>query len=138
MSPVHLRNHVIARNQPEDRQGIFMTRRSGCGHHIGLQNTEKDMDHALQLQQVLKDLFQWSMDKKRLKLPSHWKALGEGLQKICVKEMPLKANMVITKGCNPNRPFKLLEERAARIRENPGTIKAIEGKLNQTDHTLIP
>ncbi|MBW0477524.1 hypothetical protein O181_017239 [Austropuccinia psidii MF-1] len=46
--------------------------------------------------------------------------------------------MVITKGWNPNRQFKLLEERATRIRENKVTIQAIEEQLNQTKPTLIP
>ncbi|MBW0589597.1 hypothetical protein O181_129312 [Austropuccinia psidii MF-1] len=39
---------------------------------------------------------------------------------------------------NPNRQFKLLEERETRIRENKATIKAIEEQLNQTEPTLIP
>ncbi|MBW0499498.1 hypothetical protein O181_039213 [Austropuccinia psidii MF-1] len=37
------------------------------------------------------------------------------------------------KGLNPNRQFKLLEER-----ENQATIQAIEEKLNKTEPTLIP
>ncbi|MBW0460939.1 hypothetical protein O181_000654 [Austropuccinia psidii MF-1] len=36
------------------------------------------------------------------------------------------------------KEVKLLEERAARRRENQATIQAIEEKLNQTEHTLIP
>ncbi|MBW0530682.1 hypothetical protein O181_070397 [Austropuccinia psidii MF-1] len=32
----------------------------------------KDMDQVLQLHQLLKDLFHWSMDKKRFNLASHW------------------------------------------------------------------
>ncbi|MBW0496571.1 hypothetical protein O181_036286 [Austropuccinia psidii MF-1] len=32
MSPVHLRNLGIPRNQPEDREGLFRTRRTGRGH----------------------------------------------------------------------------------------------------------
>ncbi|MBW0515124.1 hypothetical protein O181_054839 [Austropuccinia psidii MF-1] len=46
--------------------------------------------------------------------------------------------MVITKGWNPRRHFKLLEERATRIRENKATIQAIKEQLNQTEPTLIP
>ncbi|MBW0462731.1 hypothetical protein O181_002446 [Austropuccinia psidii MF-1] len=45
--------------------------------------------------------------------------------------------MVITKGCNPNRKFKLLEERETRIRENQATIQSIEEQVNQTEPTLI-
>ncbi|MBW0465997.1 hypothetical protein O181_005712 [Austropuccinia psidii MF-1] len=46
--------------------------------------------------------------------------------------------MVITKGWNPTRRFRLLEERATRIRENQATIKVIEEQLNQTGTTMIP
>ncbi|MBW0468588.1 hypothetical protein O181_008303 [Austropuccinia psidii MF-1] len=64
----------------------------------------KDMDH-----QLLKDLFQWSMDKKRLNLESHWEELEESCQKIFLKEIKLKNLMEITKGWNPTRQFRLLE-----------------------------
>ncbi|MBW0566609.1 hypothetical protein O181_106324 [Austropuccinia psidii MF-1] len=46
--------------------------------------------------------------------------------------------MVITKGWNPTRKFRLLEERATSIRQNQATIQAIEEQLNQTGPTLIP
>ncbi|MBW0532614.1 hypothetical protein O181_072329 [Austropuccinia psidii MF-1] len=46
--------------------------------------------------------------------------------------------MVITKGWNPTRNFRLLEERVTRIRKNQATIQAIEEQLNQTAPTLIP
>ncbi|MBW0478066.1 hypothetical protein O181_017781 [Austropuccinia psidii MF-1] len=46
--------------------------------------------------------------------------------------------MVITKIWNPTTKFRLLEERATRIRENKATIQAIEEQLNQTGPTLIP
>ncbi|MBW0552024.1 hypothetical protein O181_091739 [Austropuccinia psidii MF-1] len=46
--------------------------------------------------------------------------------------------MVITKGLNHTRQFKLLEARATRIRENQATIQAIEEQLTQTGHTQIP
>ncbi|MBW0477265.1 hypothetical protein O181_016980 [Austropuccinia psidii MF-1] len=96
------------------------------------------MDQVLQLHQLLKDLFPWSMDNKRFNLPSHWEELGAIFQKIFLKEIPLKDLMVITKGWTPNRQFKLLEEREARIRENQAIIQAIEEQLNQTEPTLIP
>ncbi|MBW0583562.1 hypothetical protein O181_123277 [Austropuccinia psidii MF-1] len=143
MSPVHLSNLEIPRNQAEDRQGLFRTRipvTGHLGHSGGWQDTEdwKDMDQVLQLHQLLKDLFQWSMDNKRFNLPSHWEELGAICQKIFLKEIPLKDLMVITKGWNPNRQFKLLEEREARISENQAIIQAIEEQLNQTEPTLIP
>ncbi|MBW0476440.1 hypothetical protein O181_016155 [Austropuccinia psidii MF-1] len=46
--------------------------------------------------------------------------------------------MVITKGWNPTRQFRLLEVRANRIRENQATIQAIEEQLTQTGKTKIP
>ncbi|MBW0539921.1 hypothetical protein O181_079636 [Austropuccinia psidii MF-1] len=46
--------------------------------------------------------------------------------------------MVITKGGNPTRQFRLLEMRENRIRENQATIQAIEEQLTQTGHTQIP
>ncbi|MBW0495290.1 hypothetical protein O181_035005 [Austropuccinia psidii MF-1] len=46
--------------------------------------------------------------------------------------------MEITKGWNPTRKFRLLEERATRIREDQATIQAIEEQLNQTWPTMIP
>ncbi|MBW0524557.1 hypothetical protein O181_064272 [Austropuccinia psidii MF-1] len=142
MSPVHLRTLCIPRNQPEDREGFSRTRRPGRGHlehSVGWQDIEgnhthsaihfpiqqkpqtrvlKDMDHILQLHQLLKDLFQWSMDKKRFNLASHWAELGTSFQRICLKEIDFKDLMVITKLWNPTRQFRLLEERETRIREN--------------------
>ncbi|MBW0575126.1 hypothetical protein O181_114841, partial [Austropuccinia psidii MF-1] len=47
----------------------------------------KDMDQVLQLHQLLKDLFQYSMDNRRFNLASHWAKLGESCQKICLKEI---------------------------------------------------
>ncbi|MBW0511014.1 hypothetical protein O181_050729 [Austropuccinia psidii MF-1] len=78
------------------------------------------------------------MEKKRFNLESHWAELGESFQKICLKEIDLKNLMVITKGWNTTRKFRLLEKRAPRIRKNKATIQAIEEQLNQTGHTQIP
>ncbi|MBW0473521.1 hypothetical protein O181_013236 [Austropuccinia psidii MF-1] len=77
----------------------------------------RDMDEVLQLHQLLKDLFQWGMDNKSFDLESHWEELGKSFQKICLKEISFTDLMVIAKGENCNRKFKLLEERATRIRE---------------------
>ncbi|MBW0541981.1 hypothetical protein O181_081696 [Austropuccinia psidii MF-1] len=78
------------------------------------------------------------MDNKRFNLASHWEELEASFQKICLKEIDLKDLMVITKGCNPTRQFRLLEARAQRIRENQATILAIEEQLTQTGPTQIP
>ncbi|MBW0505655.1 hypothetical protein O181_045370 [Austropuccinia psidii MF-1] len=98
----------------------------------------RGMDQVLQIHQLLKYLLQWRMEYNRLKLVSHLAELRAGLQKIFLKEIPFKDLMVITKGWNPNRQFKLLEERASRIRANNDTIQTIEYQMNQTEHTLIP
>ncbi|MBW0481446.1 hypothetical protein O181_021161 [Austropuccinia psidii MF-1] len=96
-----------------------------------------DMDQILQLHPLLKDLFQWSMDSKRFKLASNWEELGESFQNIYLKDITFKYLMVITKGWNCTRKFRILEERKTRIRENQATIQAIEEKLNQKGPTLI-
>ncbi|MBW0493141.1 hypothetical protein O181_032856 [Austropuccinia psidii MF-1] len=93
-----------------------------------------NMDKVLQLHQLLKDLFKWSMDRKRLYLAYHWEELGESFQKIFLKEIDFKALIVNTKGWNPTRKFRLLEQRATRIRQNQVTIQAIEEQLTQTGH----
>ncbi|MBW0577401.1 hypothetical protein O181_117116 [Austropuccinia psidii MF-1] len=98
----------------------------------------KDMNKVLKLHQLLKYLFQWSMDDKRLNLASHWAELGESFQKLCLKEIDFRDLMVITKSWNPIRQFRLLEVRANWIRENQVTIQAIEEQLTQTGHTQIP
>ncbi|MBW0499288.1 hypothetical protein O181_039003 [Austropuccinia psidii MF-1] len=96
-----------------------------------------DMYQVLQRHQLLKDLFQWSMDNKRFNLISHWEELGESCQKICLKEIDFEDLMVITKGWNPTRQFILLKVRENRIRENQATIQAIEEQLTQTGNTHI-
>ncbi|MBW0472608.1 hypothetical protein O181_012323 [Austropuccinia psidii MF-1] len=56
----------------------------------------KDMDQVLQLHQLLKDIFQWSMENKRFNLASHWEELEASFQKICLKEIDFRDLMVIT------------------------------------------
>ncbi|MBW0565683.1 hypothetical protein O181_105398 [Austropuccinia psidii MF-1] len=73
------------------------------------------------------------MENKRFNIACHLEELGASFQKIFLKDL-----MVITKGWNPTRQFRLLEERATRIRKNKATIQAIEEQLNQTGPTLIP
>ncbi|MBW0505078.1 hypothetical protein O181_044793 [Austropuccinia psidii MF-1] len=49
MSPVHLRNLVFQRNQPEEREGLSRTRRPGrgdLGHNGGWQDTEGNHTHS--------------------------------------------------------------------------------------------
>ncbi|MBW0562257.1 hypothetical protein O181_101972 [Austropuccinia psidii MF-1] len=78
------------------------------------------------------------MDNKRFSLASHWEEHGASGQKICLKEIDFKDLMVITKGWNPTRQFRLLEVRENWTRENQATIQAIEEQVTQTGHTQIP
>ncbi|MBW0529310.1 hypothetical protein O181_069025 [Austropuccinia psidii MF-1] len=57
----------------------------------------KDLDKVLQLHQLLNDLFQWSMENKRFNLAAHWEELGASCQKICIREIPFKDFIEITK-----------------------------------------
>ncbi|MBW0481320.1 hypothetical protein O181_021035 [Austropuccinia psidii MF-1] len=78
------------------------------------------------------------MNNRRFSLASHWAALGESFQKICLREISFKDVMEITKGWNPTRKFRLMKESVTRIRENQANIQSIEEQLNQTGPTLIP
>ncbi|MBW0476238.1 hypothetical protein O181_015953 [Austropuccinia psidii MF-1] len=97
----------------------------------------KDIDQVLQLHQLLKDLFQWSMENNRFNMASHGAELAASFQKSCLKEIHPKDHMVITKGWNPTRQFRLLEVRKNRARDNQATIKAIEEQVTQTRHAQI-
>ncbi|MBW0484366.1 hypothetical protein O181_024081 [Austropuccinia psidii MF-1] len=49
MSPVHLRNLGVPKNQPEDREGLSRTRRPGrghLGHSGGWQDMEGNHTHS--------------------------------------------------------------------------------------------
>ncbi|MBW0504429.1 hypothetical protein O181_044144 [Austropuccinia psidii MF-1] len=46
----------------------------------------KDMYQVLQLHQILQHLFQWSKEKKRFNLASHWEELGACFQKVCLRD----------------------------------------------------
>ncbi|MBW0475839.1 hypothetical protein O181_015554 [Austropuccinia psidii MF-1] len=70
----------------------------------------QEMDQVFQLHQLLKDLFQWIMDNKRLNLASDWAEIGASFQRIYLKEISFTDLIVIRKGWNPNRKFRLLEE----------------------------
>ncbi|MBW0562262.1 hypothetical protein O181_101977 [Austropuccinia psidii MF-1] len=78
------------------------------------------------------------MGNRRFNLASRWAELRASLQKSCLKEIDFKDIMIITKGWNPTRKFRLLEVRANRIRENQATIQAIEEQLTQTGNIQIP
>ncbi|MBW0481992.1 hypothetical protein O181_021707 [Austropuccinia psidii MF-1] len=125
MSPVHLRNLGIPRNQPEDKEGLSRTRRPGGGHlgqSGGWKNIEGNHTHSA------------------IHFPIQQKPQTRGLdcQKICLREIPFKDLTEIIKGWKPTRQFRILEERATRIRENQATTQAIEELLNKKGPSLIP
>ncbi|MBW0461375.1 hypothetical protein O181_001090 [Austropuccinia psidii MF-1] len=108
MSSVHLRNLGIPRNQPEDIEDLeedtldtvvdgktlresIPTLPFSFQFNINLKPEDwKDMYQALQLYQLLKDLFQWSMDNKRFNLTSHWEELGKVSRRYVSKRYPSK------------------------------------------------
>ncbi|MBW0576962.1 hypothetical protein O181_116677 [Austropuccinia psidii MF-1] len=134
MSPVHLRNRGFQTNQAEDREGFSRTRRPGrghLGHSGGWQDTEGNNTHSAIHFPIQQEPQTRGLERYGLKL-------GASFQKICLKEIDFRDLMVITKGWNPTRQFRLLEVRENRIRDNQATIQAIEEQLTQTGHTQIP
>ncbi|MBW0469029.1 hypothetical protein O181_008744 [Austropuccinia psidii MF-1] len=72
MSPVHLRNLGIPRNQPEDTEGLFRTRRPGrehLGHSGGWQDIEGNHTHSAIHFPIQQNL-----------TPEHWKDMDQVLQ----------------------------------------------------------
>ncbi|MBW0508388.1 hypothetical protein O181_048103 [Austropuccinia psidii MF-1] len=158
----NLKKLGIPRHQPQDREGLFRTRRTERGH-LGLsggwedtetKNTHSAIQLSIQRKPQARGLEGYGSissapptpqrssamkhGQQEVKLASHWEGLEERFQKICLKEISFKELMVMTKGWNPTRQFRLLEEKATRIRENQATIQAIEEQLNQIDLTLLP
>ncbi|MBW0564506.1 hypothetical protein O181_104221 [Austropuccinia psidii MF-1] len=144
MSIVHLRN------QPEDIEGLSRTRRcggedlghSGGGNDIEGNNTHSAIHFSIQPEPPTRGVerygsissappttqrsFSMEHGQQEVQPSIHWAELGASCQKICLREIPFKDLMEITKGWNPTRQFILLEERATRIRENQYTFQAIE------------
>ncbi|MBW0559173.1 hypothetical protein O181_098888 [Austropuccinia psidii MF-1] len=162
MSPVHLGNLGFQRNQPEDREGLFRTIRPGRGHlgHSGeWQDNEGNHTHsainfAIQQEPQTRGLERNGSSSSAPPTPEKfismehgqqevqpgipWAELGASCQRICLKEIDFKDLMIMTKGWNPTRQFRLLEVTENRIREKQATIQAIEEQLTQTGPTQIP
>ncbi|MBW0531111.1 hypothetical protein O181_070826 [Austropuccinia psidii MF-1] len=162
MSPVYHRDLGFQRNQPEDREGLSRTRRPGRGHHGhsgGWQNNQVDninlaIHRPFQQEPHSRGLERHGSSSSAPPTPQRFVSMEHGqqeaqpgislgrtlrnFQKICLKKIYFKDLMVITKGWNPTRQFRLLEARATRIRENQATIQAIEEQLTQTRTTQIP
>ncbi|MBW0515204.1 hypothetical protein O181_054919 [Austropuccinia psidii MF-1] len=158
MSPVHLRDLGFQRHQPEDREGLSRARRPGrghLGHSGGWQDIEGNHTHSaihfpIQQKPQTRGLERYGSSSSAPLTPKRFISIEHGKQeiqpgiplgrtgKICLKEIDFKDLMVITKGWNPTRKFRLLEVRVNRIRENKATIQAIEEQLTQEGRTQIP
>ncbi|MBW0515752.1 hypothetical protein O181_055467 [Austropuccinia psidii MF-1] len=136
MSPVHLRDVGFQRHHPEDSEGLFGTRKPGSVHlgrsggwkEIEGNHIQSAINIPIQQKPPTRSLEGYN---KKFNLESHWEELGESFQKICLKEIDFRGLMVITKGWNPTRKFRLLEVRANSIRENQATIQPIAEQLTR-------
>ncbi|MBW0485374.1 hypothetical protein O181_025089 [Austropuccinia psidii MF-1] len=161
MLPVHLRKLGFQRNQLEDREGFSRTRRPGgghLGHSCGWQYIEGNHTHSaihipIQKKPQTRGLEGYGLSSSDPPTPQRLFSMEHGqqevqtsiplgrtwasFQKICLKEIDFKDLMVITKGWNITRQFRLLEVRENRIRDIQATIQAIEEQLTQTGHTQI-
>ncbi|MBW0529633.1 hypothetical protein O181_069348 [Austropuccinia psidii MF-1] len=162
MSPVHLRNIGIPRNQAEDREGLSRTRRAGgghLGHSCGCQNIEGNHTHSathfpIQQKPQTRGLEGYQSSSSAPPTPQRsfpiengqqeaqpsiplgrtWRKFPEDMYERDTLQRPFGNHQ----GWNSTRKFKILEERATRIREHQATIQAIEEQPNQTGPTLIP
>ncbi|MBW0492387.1 hypothetical protein O181_032102 [Austropuccinia psidii MF-1] len=90
MSPVHLRNVGILRNQSEDRQGLFRTRRPGSGHHGShnrWQETEGDHTHTaiyppIQLEPQTRGLEGYGSCSSASQIPQRFIPMENGQQEL--------------------------------------------------------
>ncbi|MBW0480736.1 hypothetical protein O181_020451 [Austropuccinia psidii MF-1] len=159
MSPVKLRNLGIPRNQPEDRKGRFRARRHGSVNYSGWWDTKGNHTYTsihlpIQHRSQTRGLEGYESSSSAPQTPHRhilmehgqnvvqysftlgktWRKLPEDMSQIDI----LQKTLLITKGWNPNRRFKILEEREARIRETQATIQTIEEQLHQAEHALFP
>ncbi|MBW0524667.1 hypothetical protein O181_064382 [Austropuccinia psidii MF-1] len=162
MSPVYLRDLGFQRNQPENREGLSRTRRRGRGHlgNSGVwQNNEGDninlaiytpfqqdpqtrglerYGSSSSAPPTLQRFIPMEHGQQEVQPGSSLGRAGASCQKIYLKEIDFKDLMVINKGWNPTRKFRLPEARENRIRENQATMQAVEEQLTQTGPTQIP
>ncbi|MBW0491930.1 hypothetical protein O181_031645 [Austropuccinia psidii MF-1] len=135
MSPVHLRNLGLQRNQTEDREGLSRTRipgRGHLGHSGGYQDIEGNHTHSaiyIPIQQkpqtrgregygssssaspTPQTPFSMEYGQQEVQPSIPLEELGTSCQKICLKKIDLKDLMVTTKGWKPTRKLILLEVR---------------------------
>ncbi|MBW0461285.1 hypothetical protein O181_001000 [Austropuccinia psidii MF-1] len=142
MSALHLRNLSVPRNQPEDRKFLFRSRRQGLFQHGEWQDTQpRGLERyvsSTSAAPITQRPVPIKNGKQEDQLALHWEELEAGFQTICLREISFKDLMEITKGWNPNKQFKLLQDREDNIRENHSPIQAIGEKWTQKEHTLTP
>ncbi|MBW0480025.1 hypothetical protein O181_019740 [Austropuccinia psidii MF-1] len=149
MSTVHLRNLGIPRNQPEDRQHLFRTKKPGnLGHSGGWKDTEGNNTHSvihlpIQQKPQTRGLEGYGSSSSAPPTPQRSFAMENGQQE-CQPSITLgRTWSKLPEGMSQrdilqNKQFRLLEERETRIRENQATTQAIEENLNQKGPTPIP
>ncbi|MBW0549541.1 hypothetical protein O181_089256 [Austropuccinia psidii MF-1] len=162
MSPVHLRDLVFQRNEPEDGEGLSRTRRPGrghLGHSGGWQNNQGDninpsIHTPTQQEPQTRGLEGYGSSSSAPPTPQRFISIEHGQQEVQPSislgrtwsnlQEDLSQRDILqgpygnTQGWNPTRHFRLLEARANRMRENQATIQAIEEQLTQTGPTQIP
>ncbi|MBW0480764.1 hypothetical protein O181_020479 [Austropuccinia psidii MF-1] len=134
---INTRNLGIPRNQPEDREGLFRTRRperGHLGHSGGWQDTEGNHTYSaihlpIQQKPQIRGMEGYGSSSRPPPTPQRSFPMEYGQQ---------EAQPSIPLGRTWSKQFRLLEERETRIRENNATIQAIKEQLNKTGPTLIP
>ncbi|MBW0521287.1 hypothetical protein O181_061002 [Austropuccinia psidii MF-1] len=162
MSPVYLRDLGLQRNQPEDREGLSRTRRPGrghLGHSGGWKNNEGDninlaIHTPIQQEPQTRGLEGYGSSSSAPPTPQRFISMEHRQQKVqpgkSLGRTWSKLPEDLSQRHRIQRPdgnhqrlesyqaVRLLEARAQRIRENQGTIQAIEEHLTQTGPTQIP
>ncbi|MBW0471331.1 hypothetical protein O181_011046 [Austropuccinia psidii MF-1] len=146
MSPINLRNLGLQRNQQENRPGFVRVRILGSGnhgHHNRWKDTEVNHTHiaihpSIQWEPQTGGLEGYGSSSSGPRTPEISIPMENGQQEVQPSFTLGRTGMILPEGWNPNRKFKLLEEREARIRENQANIEAIEEELNQKEQNQIP
>ncbi|MBW0559455.1 hypothetical protein O181_099170 [Austropuccinia psidii MF-1] len=90
MPTVHLRNLGFQRNQPEDREGLFKTRKPGrghLGHSCGWQDTEGNHTHhaihfPIQQEPQTRGLERYGSSSSALPTPQRFISMEHGQQEV--------------------------------------------------------
>ncbi|MBW0502384.1 hypothetical protein O181_042099 [Austropuccinia psidii MF-1] len=161
MSPVHLRNLGFPRNKPEDRQGLFRTRRTGyghLGHHSGWQDTEGNHTHSsidlpTKQKPQSRGLEGYGSSSSDPPNPQRFIPMKNGHKKVqpsitlgrAWSKFPedISQRDILHRSYGNYQMMQYQQEvqtpggEETRIRENQATSQAIEEQLNQTGPSLI-